>query len=74
MMNDELQINIYRWLLYTEAEYENRYIDLLNNFNRVAHQHYLQDYLKLYEAELRLNHFKQFSKDLTKLLEIGKRS
>lgn len=65
-----LQVALYRWLFNTEVDLQNHYIDLLNNFSKF-NQHDISDYFKLYEAELKFSHFKQFSNDLIKLLEIG---
>lgn len=66
---EKLENMIYRWIFATEVNYQNRYIDVLNNFMKFK-QHDISDYFKLYQAELEYQQFKRFSDDLSKLLAI----
>lgn len=68
-MTDRKMIDIYQWLFNIEADLSSDYENKLNIFYN-AKMRYLDDYLRLYESELKLKHFKQFSNDLIKLLEI----
>ena len=64
---ERILIDLYRWSWNVEADLQNVYIDRLNAFLRRS-SHNLSDYIEIYECELKLRHFKQFSKDLFKVI------
>lgn len=64
---DRILIDLYRWSWNIEADLHNAYIDRLNAFLSRSN-HNLIDYIEIYESELKLKHFKQFSKDLFKII------
>ncbi len=66
-MSADEKIELYKWLWTMEVFYQNEYIDKLNNFLK-HNEHFFQDYLIVYEAELRLKNFKQFSRDICLIL------
>lgn len=66
-MDEAEKVIILKWLWFSEAHFENVYQDKLNNLTRLT-QHSLTDYLNLYEAELKLRHFREFAGDLQKIL------
>ena len=65
--DDRLLIDIYRWLWCIEADLQNDYVNKLNLFvKRRSHSFY--DYLSIYESELKMKHFKEFSRDISKII------
>ena len=66
-MNDYEKINIFKWLWTMEVFYQNQYIDKLNNFMR-HNEHGFLDYLSIYESEMKLKYFKEFSRDICLIL------
>lgn len=69
-MTENEYCNIQKWLLFTEAFYHNRLIDIQNNFFSQRY-HDINDCVRLLLAEQRLKDFNKFSADLNLILRLG---
>ncbi len=66
-MDDRLKIDLFRYLWNTEVLYQNRLVSLQNDFLKFKF-HTLDDYQRLYVAELEFKLFKRLSSDIELLL------
>ena len=70
MFNKDLfYADFYRFLWQFEVNYRNRYIDVLNNFNRFS-IHTIEDYFNLYSAEADYKSALKLTKDIERFLRL----